>query len=50
MTNCPKCKSCLFETDVLKGCDITEPSLACSNENCDFLVSETLGEFLYDDC
>ena len=47
---CPKCNNKLFETNVLKGCDITEPALACSNGQCDFFVSDTLGEFLYDDC
>ncbi len=47
---CPKCNNKLFETDVLRGCDITEPALACTNGQCDFFVSDTLGEFLYDDC
>ena len=50
MPNCPKCTSILFETEVLRDCDVTEPALACSNELCDFLVSDSLGEFLYDDC
>ncbi len=50
MPNCPKCTSILFETEVLRDCDVTEPALACSNSTCDFLVSDSLGEFLYDDC
>ena len=49
MPNCPKCKSPLFATEVLKGCDITDPALACTNSKCDFLVCDTIGEFLYDD-
>ena len=50
MPSCPKCTAILFETDVLRGCDVTEPALACSNPSCDFIVSDSLGEFLYDDC
>ena len=50
MPSCPKCTAILFETDVLRGCDVTEPALACSNAHCDFIVSDSLGEFLYDDC
>ena len=50
MPSCPKCTSILFETDVFRGCDITEPALACRNPSCNFIVSDTLGEFLYDDC
>ena len=42
---CPKCNNKLFETDVLK-----ESALACTNGQCDFFVSDTIGEFLYDDC
>ena len=49
MPNCPKCKSPLFATEVLKGCDITDPALACTNSKCYFLVCDTIGEFLYDD-
>ncbi len=48
MPNCPKCKAELFRTDV--GWENEKPALACTNPKCDFLISDTLGDFLYDDC
>ena len=49
MPICPKCESHLFSTEVLKGCDISDQALACTNPKCDFLVCDNLGEFLYED-
>ena len=46
--NCPKCESKLIEFELGYDGDQTKPALACDNVDCDFIVSDTLNEFLFD--
>ena len=46
---CPKCRNDLILIDVLVTEDDTLPALTCIDEQCSFLVCETINEFLFDE-